>query len=90
MAKVYIASPLAKYAEGNRIVALDGSTVGDVLRALGDRYPGLRENAFDEDGVPRSHVVLFVNNEHLLPRSDLRASVGTKDEIAIISAIAGG
>jgi sulfur-carrier protein len=90
MAAVYIASSLARYTEGDRFVVLQGSTVEEVLHGLRDRYPRLRREVFDGDGGLRPHVTLFLNDTHIMPRSDLRRSVGDGDELAIISAIAGG
>lgn len=90
MAVVHLASSLARYAGGERVVVLDGSTVEQILSGLGDRYPGFRETAIDGDGRPRPHVRLFVNNAQVGAGSDLGRSVGDADEIAIISAIAGG
>jgi molybdopterin converting factor small subunit len=90
MAVVYIASSLARHAEGERLVVLDGSTVEEVLDGLGDRYPGFREEVFDREGKLRPHITLFLNNRNIMAKSDLRTSVGQADEIAMISAIAGG
>jgi sulfur-carrier protein len=90
MAVVYIASSLARHAEGERLVVLDGSTVEEVLDGLGDRYPSFREEVFDREGKLRPHITLFLNNRNIVAKSDLRTSVGQADEIAMISAIAGG
>ena len=90
MAGVHIASSLAQYAEGERFVVLEGSTLEEVLRRLGDRYPGFRRGVFDEDDRLRRHIILFHNNSHIMTRSDLQMPVDEGDEIAIISAIAGG
>jgi sulfur-carrier protein len=90
MAVVHIASSLAQYADGERFVVLDGTTIEEVLSGLGDRYPGFRERALDGAGGPRPHITLFLNSMHVMAGSDLGTSVGKGDEIAIISAIAGG
>jgi molybdopterin converting factor small subunit len=90
MAVIRIPSSLAQYADGARSVALEGATVEDVLRDLGDRFPALRARALDGDGGPRPHVTLFLNRTQITARGDLRTAVGEGDEIAIISAIAGG
>ena len=90
MAVVQIASSLAQYADGERFVVLDGSTIEEVLARLGDRYPGFRERALDGAGGLRPHIALFLNSTHIMAGSDLGTSVGHGDEIAIISAISGG
>jgi sulfur-carrier protein len=90
MAVVQIASSLAPYAEGERRIDLDGVTVEDVLRRLGDRYPLLQNAAFDGDGTPRPHITLFLNSKHIIGNSDFEKEVTEDDEIAVISAIAGG
>jgi molybdopterin synthase sulfur carrier subunit len=90
MAVVHIASSLAPYADRERRLLLEGSTVEEVLSKLGDRYPGLRKEAFDGDGSLRPHITLFLNGAHIRGDSDLGTDVGEGDEIAVISAIAGG
>jgi sulfur-carrier protein len=90
MAVVHIASSLAPYANGERRLVLDCSTVEDVLRELADRHPPFREGAFDGDGALRPHVTLFLNSTQIASAGELRTRVGERDEIVVISAIAGG
>jgi molybdopterin converting factor small subunit len=90
MPLVYIASSLSQHAGGEHLLVLEGSTVEDVLRGLCDRYPGFRKAVFDADAGLRPHIAVFLNDGHISARSNLRTSVSERDEIAIISAIAGG
>lgn len=89
MASVYIASSLSQYAEGERFLVLQGSTVEDVLHGLTDRYPRFGNYVFDGEGSLRPHVNLFCN-ARVVPRTDLNTSIQDGDELAIIAAIAGG
>lgn len=90
MAVVHIAASLARYADGERRLVLEGSTVGEVLRGLGERYPRFRDGAFDGGGALRPHIAVFLNSTQITGNSDLGTGVGDGDEIAVISAIAGG
>lgn len=90
MAVVHIASSLAPYADGERRIVVEGSTVEDVLRGLGDRYPRFRKATLDGDGTLRPHITLFLNSMQIMGNSKLGTDVAEGDEIAVISAIAGG
>jgi molybdopterin converting factor small subunit len=90
MAEIHIASSLAPYAGGARRLTLDGATVEDVLERLGERYPEFRARAFDGDGALRPHITLFLNRTQISGNGGFGSVVSDGDEIAIISAIAGG
>lgn len=90
MGKVYIASTLAKFTEDERVHEIHGTTVGDILRGLEQRYPTFRDQACDVDGVLKEHVAIFVNDRHVRGTGYLQTPLNERDEVSIISAIAGG
>ena len=89
MPTVTIPTPLRPHAGGNDRVDVAGSTVGEVLNALAQQYPDLRDRILDGDEV-RRFVNVYVNNEDIRYMDDLATAVAERDEISIIPAIAGG
>lgn len=84
---VYIPSPLRSYTGQKSEVAAEGSTVGDVLRVLDQRFPGLRFRIVTEQDTIREHIRIFVNEAQA---RDLSAALRPEDEIHIICALSGG
>jgi molybdopterin converting factor small subunit len=84
---VYIPTPLRSYTGQKSEVEAEGSTVGDVLRALDQRFPGLRFRIITEQDTIREHIRIFVNEEQAW---DLSAALRPDDEIHIICALSGG
>jgi molybdopterin converting factor small subunit len=73
--KVYLPTPLRQYAEGREVVELEGSTVGEVLMKLVNRFTALQKHLFTETGGVRSFVNVFLNDE------DIRYLKGLDTEI---------
>lgn len=84
---VYIPSPLRSYTGQKSEVEAEGSTVGDVLRALDQRFPGLRFRIITEQDTIREHIRIFVNEDQV---RDLSAALRPEDQIHIICALSGG
>jgi adenylyltransferase/sulfurtransferase len=87
---VRIPAPLRGLTGDRRQVAAAGATVGEVLEALARAHPGLRERLLDEQGAPRRHLGLFLNDVHLAGPGCLAAPVRDGDELSLVPAIAGG
>ncbi len=68
---------------------VEGSTVGEVLDALYDRYDGLRDR-ITEDGELRRFVNVYVGGEDIRFGEGLETAVGEGDEVTILPAVAGG
>jgi molybdopterin converting factor small subunit len=83
---VTLRAPLKDLAGGNSELALAGSTVGDVLRALEREWPKTLGWILDERGGVRQHVNVFVNGERV--RED--AAVTPEDRMHVLPSITGG
>jgi sulfur-carrier protein len=68
---------------------VDGSSVGEALEALYDRYDGLRER-MTENGELRRFVNVYVGGEDIRFGDGLDTPLGDGDEITILPAVAGG
>ena len=87
---VRIPTPLRKHVEGNETVAVEGTTVGDVITNLRETYPSLGEQITDDEGNVRRFVNLFANDEDIRFLDELETEVSDGDEVSIVPAIAGG
>jgi molybdopterin converting factor small subunit len=86
MATVKLRAPLKDLAGGNREVAIEGASVGEVLRELERRHPRIEGWVLDEHGRVRRHVNVFVNGERV--RED--AEVASDATLHVLPSISGG
>jgi len=90
MPTIKIPPVLRANTEGEAEVALDGDSVGDVLRGLAERYPATREQLFSEDGELNRYVNVYLNDEDVRVLDGLDTSAAVDDTIVILPAMAGG
>lgn len=82
-----IPTPLRAYTDGAKEVDVDGATVDDLLRALDERFPGIRFRVVDEQGRLRKHMKVFVGPDSV---RDLSTPVAEVDEVTLMQALSGG
>lgn len=87
---IHLPAILAPLAEGTRVVALDGSTVGAALQALTARYPALAPRLIDERGEPYQFVAFYLNDDDIRFAGGFETAVRDGDELSIVPAVAGG
>ena len=87
---VRIPTQLRTLTGGAGEVAIEGSTVGEVLKALDAAHPGLGERLFDEDGKLRRFVNVFVADEDVRFLDGLGTAVAAGQTVSIVPAVAGG
>jgi sulfur-carrier protein len=90
MPTIKIPPVLRANTDGEAEVGLDGGTVGEVLRALAERYPPTREQLFAEDGGLNRYVNVYLNDEDVRVLDGLDTSASADDTIVILPAMAGG
>ncbi len=86
---VKIPTQLRAAAGGEATAEVDGSTVGEVLDSLYERYGELRDR-IAEDGGLRRFVNVYVGGEDIRFLDGLDTSVSDGDEVTILPAVAGG
>ena len=86
---VKIPTQLRQATDGESEAQVDGSTVGEVLDALYERYDELRSR-IAEDGGLRRFVNVYVDGEDIRFLEGLDTAVEDGDEITILPAVAGG
>jgi molybdopterin synthase sulfur carrier subunit len=87
---VRIPTTLRALAGGSSEVQVDGSTVGEVLKALDAAHPGFTDRLIDDDGNLRRFVNVFVADDDARFLQGLETPVPDGETVAIIPAVAGG
>ena len=90
MPTLRIPTQLRTLTGGAGEVAVDGSTVGEALKALDAAHPGFGDRLFDEDGKLRRFVNVFVADEDIRFLDGVNTPVDDKTTVSIIPAVAGG
>ena len=75
---------------GEAQVQADGSTVGEVLKALDAAHPGFGDRLFDESGSLRRFVNVFLADEDVRFLDGLATPVTDGQTLSIVPAVAGG
>ena len=88
--EVKLPTLLRAQADGAASVTADGTTVGEVFRALTERYPGLAGNLIDGDGNLHKFVNVYKDDDDIRYLDGLDTKVADGDVISILPAVAGG
>jgi molybdopterin synthase sulfur carrier subunit len=87
---VRVPTQLRTLTAGAGEVSVEGSTVGEALKALDAAHPGFAERLFDESGELRRFVNVFVADEDVRFLEGLSTPVAAGQTISIVPAVAGG
>ena len=90
MPTLRIPTQLRTLTGGAGEVTVDGSTVGEALKALDAAHPCFGERLFDDEGKLRRFVNVFVADEDIRFLEGLESPVDDKTTVSIIPAVAGG
>jgi molybdopterin synthase sulfur carrier subunit len=87
---VRVPTQLRTLTGGAGELALEGSTVGEVFKALDAAHPGMADRLFDATGGLRRFVNVFLDDEDVRFLQGLDTSVGPGQTLSIVPAVAGG
>ena len=90
MATIRIPTQLRTLTGGAGEVTVDGSTVGEALKALDAAHPGFGDRLFDDAGKLRRFVNVFVADEDIRFLQGLETPLQDATVVSIIPAVAGG
>jgi sulfur-carrier protein len=90
MATVRIPTQLRTLTAGQGEVTVEGSTVGEVLKALDAAHPGIAERLFDDAGALRRFVNVFVADDDVRFMDGMETPVPEGETVSIVPAVAGG
>jgi len=88
--KVTLAPALADAIGGERTLELEGATVGEVLRILGERRAPLARLLWRDGEALNPMLAVFRNRDDVRALEGLATPVRPGDEVAVISAADGG
>jgi len=87
--EVKIPTILRTYTGGEKTVAGNGSTLGQVIDDLESRHGGLKDRLVEADGL-RRFVNVYINDEDVRFVGGLNAAVADNDVVVVLPAVAGG
>ena len=80
---------LRHFTDNQPTVDVNGATVGECLKDMISRYPGIEPKLFDKKGKLRNYIEIYVNAKTSYPE-ELAMPVKDGDVLTIIFMIAGG
>jgi len=86
-----IPTPMRSYVNGLTELPVDGSTVGEAVQSLLQKYPALRPHLTNSRGDLRPFVNLFLGSDNVkdLPQG-LNTPLSETDTVLILPSVAGG
>ena len=89
---IYIPAALREFTNGRNEVSVEssGATVAEVLSALWNAFPGVRDRVLNEQDQVRQHINIFVGNENIRYTGGLTTRVPNNSQISIVPAVSGG
>jgi sulfur-carrier protein len=87
---VRIPAQLRSLTGGHGEVSVEGSTVGEALKALDAAHSGFADRLFDESGNLRRFVNVFLADEDVRFLEGLQTPVANGQTLSIVPAVAGG
>jgi sulfur-carrier protein len=87
---IRVPAQLRTLTGGEGEVTVEGSTVGEALKALDAAHNGFAERLFDESGNLRRFVNVFLADEDVRFLGGLETPVTEGQTLSIVPAVAGG
>ena len=88
--RIWLPALLAQMTGGRREFEASGGTIGEALRDLTRREPGLATHFFDEAGALRRNILLIHNDDYIRARDGLARPLKQGDRVAIANRVSGG
>jgi sulfur-carrier protein len=88
--KVHVTSVIQKVVNGQREFDGDGSTVGELITNIDQRYPGFAEQLMDDRGQLHRFVNIYLNDEDVRYLNGKETPLSDGDTVSILPALAGG
>lgn len=75
---------------GESTILVDGSTIGDILAQVTQKYPAVKGQLLNDDGTLHRFLNVYVNDDDVRYLGGVDAPVAESDEITLLPAVAGG
>ncbi|TLG05366.1 MoaD/ThiS family protein [Nocardia cyriacigeorgica] len=90
MAQVRLPSVLRPYADGERELEIDATSLRTLLDNLREQFPALERRLRDETGRLRRYVNFYVDGDECRMLEGIDTPLKSDSEVMIIPAVAGG
>jgi molybdopterin synthase sulfur carrier subunit len=87
---IKIPTPLRKFTAEKDLIVVDGNTVGEALKDLDAKHPGLWQKLCDDEGKVRRFINVYAGEDDIRFLDGLQTKLANGAELAIVPAIAGG
>jgi len=87
---VLIPTPLQKFTQEQASLDLEAKSVQELIEALEQACPGIKERICDEEGNLRRFLNFYVNSEDIRFLEGTKTAINDGDEVSIVPAVAGG
>ena len=87
---IEIPSALKQYVNNQDEVEVDGSSVEEALDSLCTQFIELKPNLFDENGIVRNFINVYLNDDDIRYADGMKSTVKDGDRIQIVPSVAGG
>ena len=88
--KILVPTALRNFTGGTDAVAVDASTVDNALGALVEKHPNLKKHLYNDEGLLRHFVNIYVNDEDIRYMEKGATPLKNDDVVSIVPSIAGG
>jgi molybdopterin synthase sulfur carrier subunit len=85
-----IPTPLRTVTGGIDSIEADSDVLSGALSILNERFPGIEERLFNDNGELHRFVNIYVNGEDVRFLDGLSTKLSSGDEVSIVPAVAGG
>lgn len=87
--KLLISESLKSVAGDKKEIVIDATSVEQLRTIVKETEPKLYRRIYDEQGIQRKFVNLYINKQNI-KYLDGNYKIDSKDEVTIITAVAGG
>lgn len=88
--EVRVPAILQSAVGGQKVVKVEGQTLGEILDRLDQQFPGVKKLLLDENGEIRRHINIYLNDEDVRFLQRLDTPIRDGDVLSILPALAGG
>ncbi|MDR1885427.1 MAG: MoaD/ThiS family protein [Synergistaceae bacterium] len=87
---ILIPTALRAFTDGRSEVQARGATAGEAIAAFADDYPDIRRHLYDDSGVLRSFINVYLGETNIKNLEGAGTPVKDGDILMLVPAIAGG
>ena len=90
MAQIRFTSALKRFYPDLKPLELEVRSISEVIASIEEMYPGLTDYLVDEQGALRKHVNIYIGENLIEDRTNLKDIVNPSDQVLIFQALSGG